>query len=69
MHGSGFRHMMVVIRARPGVTTHEVSEAQPVQVREVTIPVGGENPILSNDGVSSNAGVVHDPAWDQTLNM
>jgi hypothetical protein len=38
VHGSGFRRIMVV-KFRSGVTPDEVSETQPVQVREIPEPV------------------------------
>ncbi len=37
VQGSGLRRTMMVIRPRRGVTTDEVSETQPVQVREVPV--------------------------------
>jgi hypothetical protein len=37
VHGSGLHRTMGVIRPRPGVTTDEVPEAEPVQVHEVPI--------------------------------
>jgi hypothetical protein len=38
VHGSGLCDMMVVLGPRPGVATHEVPEAESVEVREVPIP-------------------------------
>ena len=37
VHGSGLRRIMVV-KPRSGVATHEVSETELVQVREIPIP-------------------------------
>jgi hypothetical protein len=37
VHGSGFEHIMVV-KSRSGVATDEVSETEPIQVRESPIP-------------------------------
>jgi len=39
VHGSGLGHVMRTERPRAGVLTLEVSEAQPVQVRQVSISV------------------------------